>query len=99
MLNQRMMMMMNNTQKYDHLIKEYKNLKQKMEKFSNEYSEKKGNMAAYEAEKNEQLAKAKSLGVKPENLKDEIEKLSESIAQELSKMNKICEELEQSSIG
>lgn len=90
---------MNNKQKYGELVESYKKIKKIRENFSNEYSEKKGNMEAYEAEKNEQLKKAEALGVKPENLKAEIENLSNAIDKKLSKMQQICEELEKESIG
>lgn len=84
---------------YNQLIEDYKKIKKIRKNFSEEYSEKKGNMAAYEAERDKQIEKAKSLGINPGDLKDEIEKLSNSIEKEISNINKICEELEQEPLG
>ena len=70
---------MTNEQKYNDLIKNYKELKKLRDNYLNELSEKKGNLNAYENEKKEYLKKAKELGIDPSNLKNEIEKLTKTI--------------------
>ena len=86
-------------EEYKILVQQYKELKKIREGYINELAEKKGNLAAYQAEKNEQLAKAKELKVDPKNLKQEIDKLFESIKTRLDQNKKICEELEKTPIG
>jgi DNA repair exonuclease SbcCD ATPase subunit len=81
-------------EKYQDLIKKYKNIKEKRDSFMSELSEKKGNMAAYETEKKELISKLKSMGVDPKKLKDTIDKKMEEISEKIDKNIKICEELE-----
>lgn len=90
---------MNKDQEYKELIIEYKKLKQQRESYLEELAEKKGNLTAYEAEKEEQIKKAKELKVDPKSLKQEIEKMTDSIKKRLEENKKICEELENNQIG
>lgn len=90
---------MDNEKKYKELSQSYKKLAQTRETYAKEWSEKKGNLEAYLAEKKEQLKKATELKVDPQNLKQEIENLFKSIQDKLSKNQKLCQELEQMDIG
>lgn len=87
---------MSNTykQKYQQLVEQYKTLKTSKETYIKELSEKKGNMTAYEAERDECIAQAKELGVDPKDLKKEIDELIERIQQKLTENEAICKELD-----
>lgn len=88
-----------NNQKYKDLSEQYKKLKQKREVFVNELAENKGNLAAYNDEKEKYIKKAEELGTDPKNLKKEIEKLEKEISTQLDANKKICDELENNTIG
>lgn len=90
---------MTNEQKYKVLVQEYKKQKQMRENLIKELAEHKGTLAVYESEREEQIKKAKKLGVEPNDLKSEIEKLINGISEKIEKNKKLCSDLENNAIG
>lgn len=90
---------MTNEQKYKVLVQEYKKQKQMRENLIKELAEHKGTLAVYESEREEQIKKAKKLGVDPNDLKSEIEKLINGISEKIEKNKKLCSDLENNAIG
>jgi len=84
---------------YQELVKEYKKLKQDRDLYLQELMEKKGNLTAYKAEKEEYIKKVEALGVDPKDLKKEIESKMTQIKNKISQNQKICDELKQENIG